>query len=452
MGKKKRKKGKKWILIIGLIVVVGAAGALSRGKKNEKGIEVTTAKSELRDITSEVSATGKIFPKVEVKITSEVAGEILEIAVVEGQKVARGDLLARVNPDTLESQVRREEAGIRTARARAEQSRISLYQAERDYERLTDLHGQEFVSEDELERAETRMMELKASYEASLSQIQEREMMLTEAKDMLNRATIFSPMDGTISVMTAEVGERVVGTGQFEGTEIMRVADLDSMEVRIEVSETDIVNVSVGQKANVEIDALPDDLFSGSVTEIANSARIANQGSQEQSTTFEVRIEINDLDPRIRPGMTATADIETETVTQVVSVPLQAVTARDKNVVAKALGEDPPENAEDSETDGEPNQQFGTGNVRDRDFNMREARERLQRLVFVVNGSKVYMKQVETGIADNRFIEIKSGLEEGETIVSGSYAAISRELKHESDIRVKTAGGGAGENRGGGQG
>lgn len=441
---KKKKKSKRWFWILLLVIGGGLTFAvINRGGESD-AIPVTVAKAERRTIISTVSATGKIFPEVEVKITSEVAGEILEIAVEEGDRVERGDMLARINPDTLESQVSRQEAAIKTARARAAQSEISLEQARRDYERLNDLHEQEFISEDELENARTRMRELEANFQAALSQIQEGEMLLTEARDKLSRATIYAPMDGTISVMTAETGERVVGTGQFEGTEIMRVADLENMELRIEVSETDIVNVSVGDRVNLEVDALPEDIFSGVVTDIASSARITNANSAEQSTTFEVRIKINELDPRIRPGMTASADIETDTAEDVVSIPLQSVTVRDRQVVADVLGE-PLSERENAKVEAQKRKEAASGRSRtgqgegraDRNFSMRAARDRLQRVVFVQDGDKVLMRKVETGIADNAFIEIEAGLEPGEAVVSGSYTAITRLLEHESPITLE---------------
>lgn len=449
---RKKKRMKKWPWILLLLIGGGVAFALLNPKQDEGIVPVTVAEAERRTIVSTVSATGKIFPEVEVKITSEVAGEILEIAVEEGDLVSRGAMLARINPDTLESQVRRQEAAIKTARARAAQSEIAMRQAERDYERLRDLHDQEFISEDELENAETRMRELQANFEAARSRIQEAEMLLTEARDKLDRATIYAPMDGTISVMAAEVGERVVGTGQFEGTEIMRVADLENMEVRIEVSETDIVNVSVGDVARVEVDALPNDVFPGEVTEIASSAKIANAGSQEQTTTFEVRIKINKLDPRLRPGMTATADIETDTAVDVVSVPLQSVTVRDKELVAEVLGNDLSEEEAarvEARKRREEMQRRNDSRRRDRNFSMRAARDRLQRIVFVKNGEKVLMRKVETGIADNAYIEIKAGLEPGEEVVSGSYTAITRLLAHESPVRIEEDRRGAGGRPGG---
>ncbi len=424
MAKKARKR---WLFIIGVIVLVVIGVAAFKPDKQE-GISITADKVARRTITSTVVATGKIHPEIEVKISSEVAGEIVELAVVEGQKVKRGDLLVKVDPITLQSQVDRQEAAIETAKARAEQTRVRLERARKVYQDQLQLFENEFISQDQLNLSSTDLNELEAAYAASLSQIREQEMQLAEARETLAKATIYSPMDGVVTVLNSEVGERVVGTGQFEGTEIMRIANLDTMELQIEVSESDIVNVKIGNSAKIEIDAIPNEEFLGTTKEIAASALTENAGSQEQVTNFLVKVRIDTPDERLKPGMTATAEIETQTVENVLSVPIQSVTVRDRREVE---GGGPPPAGEGGPRPGPAGRQGG------------RSRDNLKRVVFVVDGSVVKIREVETGIADNSYIEIKSGLQEGEEVVTGSYAAISRELKNDSKI-VRGGGGPAG--------
>jgi HlyD family secretion protein len=357
-----------------------------------------------------------------VVISSEVPGEIIELPVKDGATIAKGDLLVRVNPDTLEAQVKQQEAGLAATRAGSAQQRAQMLQAELDFRRIEDLHAKGFATKDELEQAETRLEMARAGHESSIFQIERQEMQLKEATDQLAKASLFSPISGTVVSLNSELGDRVVGTGQFAGTEIMRVADLGNMEVQVDVSEADIVNVEIGDSASVEVDALPDEDISGTVTEIANSALTSNQRSQEQLTTFAVRIRLNDPNKRLRPGMTATADIETDTVTDVVKAPLGAVVVRPRREVEKKNGDDsggkPAEAREEAESDD-------------------DKKDDRVRVVFIADGGKARLRQVETGIADRDFIEIKSGLEADEKIITGSYRALTRELKDDSDIIVK---------------
>jgi HlyD family secretion protein len=260
-------------------------------------------------------------------------------------------------------------------------------------------------------------------------------MQLKEARDLLGKASIYSPIDGTVVRVNAEEGDRVVGTGQFEGTQILRVANLDSMEVRIDVSEADIIHVEVGQIASVEVDAIPNEKFSGRVSEIAHSAETTDQRSQEQLTTFSVKVKLDDPNPRIRPGMTATAEIETATVEDAITVPLLSVIVRPAREINEALGEAEtrPERSSESRS--------GNNNSPARNRSPGGSRPEQTRIVFVVKDNVAHMRKVETGIADRNRIEIKSGLSEGETVITGSYRALTRELSHLSEITVETSSG-----------
>lgn len=424
-----RKKAslKKWIFLVAFLGIAGAVAYFgTRG--GESGIEVTVRKADRGDLTSLVTATGKIQPEVEVSISSEAPGEIIELPVRDGDSVKRGDLLVRVNPDTLEAQVKQQEAGLASAKASSAQQRAQLLQAEMDLKRTEDLHSKGFATQDELEQARTRLKVNKAAYEASLHQIDRQEMQLREARDQLDKASTYSPIDGTVVRILKEAGDRVVGTGQFEGTEIMRVADLTRMEVLIEVSEAEIVDVAIGDRATIEVDAFPDQKFKGAVSEIANSADVTGARTQEELTTFEVKIQLDDPGVQLRPGMTATADIETETVTGVVRAPLGSVVVRPRRELAR----EKPEEKESTEEKPAPAEEREARPERGREG----PRDDRVRVVFVVEDQTARLRQVETGIADRDYIEIQSGLEEGETIVTGSYRALTRELEDGSTITV----------------
>ncbi|MEX0330809.1 MAG: efflux RND transporter periplasmic adaptor subunit [Puniceicoccaceae bacterium] len=419
---KKKSSWKKWISLLVLLIVVAAVVGVGV-KGGEKGIEVTVKKVDRGDITALVTATGKVQPETEVVISSEVPGEIIELPVKDGDFVDRGNLLVRVNPDTLEAQVKQQEASLAATRAMSAQRRAEMLQAELDVRRASELFEKGFVTQDELDQVTTRLEVSKAAHESSLHQIERQEMQLREASDQLAKASIFSPIDGTIVRLNSEIGDRVVGTGQFAGTEILRVANLNNMEVRVEVSEADIVNVAIGQIAKIEIDAFPDEEFAGTVTEIANSARTTNERSQEELTTFEVRIKIDVAGKSLRPGMTATADIETNTVTDVVKVPIGSVVVRPKREVEGKDAEEDNESGDEEETEN-------TSSKNGRDDNR-------VRVVFIKEDGKARLQQVETGIANTDDIEIKSGLEPGMEVITGSYRALTRELKDGSEVTLR---------------
>lgn len=423
---KKKSSFKKWIFIV-IFIAIAAAIGIAGLRGGDKGIEVTVKEVERGDITSVVTATGKIQPETEVVISSEVPGEIIELPVKDGAPIEKGDLLVRVNPDTLEAQVKQQEASLAATRAGSAQQRAQMLQAELDSQRIEDLFEKGFATTDEREQARTRLEIARAAHESSIFQIQRQEMQLKEATDQLAKASLFSPISGTVVRLNSELGDRVVGTGQFAGTEIMRVADLSNMEVQVDVSEADIINVEIGDKAEVEVDALPDDRISGTVTEIANSALTSNERNQEQLTTFAVRIRLDDPNKRLRPGMTATADIETETVTDVTKAPLGAVVVRPRREVEKGNGNG------DEESVAEAAEEGAGADTEDAE----EEKDDRVRVVFIADDGKAILRQVETGIADRDFIEIQSGLSAGDKIITGSYRALTRELKDGSEIIIE---------------
>ena len=439
---KKRKK-KSWLKRVVIILVVlagiGTFGAIKAGSA-PKGIEVTSGKSVRGDITSVVTATGKIHPQAEVKLSSEVSGEIIELPVRDGESVKKGDLLFRVNTDTLEAQVKQQEAALSATKANSAQNKAQMELAGLNLKRIENLAEKGFVTEDELDQARTNMEVAKAAYNASVFQIARQEMQLKEAMDALGKASTYAPIDGTVTILNAESGDRVVGTGQFAGTEILRLANLSAMEVRVDVAETDIINVKVGDQADIEIDSLPNENFAGVVSEIANSANTANMGSQEQLTTFQVRVRFDKADNRFRPGMTATADIRTKSEKDVVLVPLQSVTVRQKTEVREQLKLKPEKDGDETKAADPEDTKDPDSGKKPSDNRKENARDSMQRVVFVIRDGKAILTQVETGIADSRNIQIVSGLDEGQTIVTGNYGVLTRELKHESLVRVKENG------------
>ncbi|RFC50605.1 MAG: HlyD family secretion protein [Verrucomicrobia bacterium] len=434
----KKKSKTKWIIIGSItLVVLLSLGAYLKGKNQETGTMVTTEKAVIKTITQLVTATGKVQPEVEVKISTEAPGEIIELPFKEGATVKKGDLLVKIRPDTYQSQVEQQEANLVAAKANAVQAKSQLIKAQDDFKRTNDLFGKQLMSDSDFSAAKTNLEVAQANQDNTLAQIRRTEGALAQARDLLNKTIIYSPMDGAISALGSEVGERVVGTGSFAGTEIMRVADLGSMEVRVKVNENDIVNVKNGDHATISIDAYPGRTFSGVVTEISSSAQNSSAtGASTQVTNadevsnFQVKIRISDHNANLRPGMSATADIATQTVENVVAIPIQSVTVRAAG--GMTTEELQKKNAKDA--------QEKSGNelelVAEREQARRDA-GKLQRIVFIRNGNKVKAQKVETGIADNALIEVKSGVKAGDEVVSGSYAAISRKLKDGALIQIE---------------
>ena len=431
---------KRLFLLIGLaVLVIVVLGGMVAARKREKPIPITTDKAFRKSVTQLVTATGKIQPEIEVKIAPEVSGEIVEIPVKEGQLVRKGQLLLRIKPDSYQAQVESQEAGLNSARSASVRNKAELAKAEQDYKRARQLYEAKLLPESDRNTAQTNYEIAKAALDSSLFEIQRAEGALRQINDALSKTVIYSPADGSVSSLTSRVGERVVGTVQFAGTEVMRIANLQNMEARVNVNENDIINVKVGDVARISVDAYPDRKIRGVVREIASTASTRNAGSQEEVTNFEVKIGIPDHSVQLRPGMSATADVETATVPDAVVVPIQAVTVRSTD---SDLSPEERERrtAEQQARDKDADNRADVTNEMQEKQKAREQREKLQRVVFVKNGDKVRMQKVETGIADSTFIEIKNGLKAGEEVVSGSYTVVSRRLKDGSKVEIEKAG------------
>jgi HlyD family secretion protein len=436
MAERPARSRKKLFIIVGIVVAALAiAGFVIASKKREKPILITTDKAFRTSLTEIVTATGKIQPEVEVKIAPEVSGEIIEIGVKEGQNVQRGQLLLRIKPDTYRAQVESSQAALSGSRSSSVRNRAELAKVEADYRRIQKLYEGGLVSVSELNSAKAAFDGAKAALDSAVAQIRQAEGSLRQINEALSKTVIYSPVTGTISSLTSRVGERVVGTSQFAGTEVMRIADLDNMEARVNVNENDVVDVKVGDSARISVDAYPDREIRGVVREIASTALTRNLGTQEEVTNFEVKISIPDRSLRLRPGMSATADIETATVKDVVAVPIQSVTVRstESDLSPEELER---QRVQREAQDRDDNRADVTNEQQER-RKEREQRSKLQRVVFVKTGETVKMQKVETGIADNTFIEIRSGIQPGAEVVSGSYTAISRRLKDGAKVEIE---------------
>jgi len=432
---KRSRKKLYWIIGI-LLVVVAAVVAVAMNKKREQPISITTDKAFRKTITQLVTATGKIQPEIEVKISPEVSGEIIEMPVKEGQIVHKGQLLLRIKPDTYRAQVEEQQAALSSARAASLTQKAQLAKAEADYTRARSLFASRLIPESDRKTAQTNYEIAKSAVNASQFDVQRAEGALRTIDQALSKTTIVAPTDGSISSLTSRLGERVVGTSQFAGTEVMRIADLSNMEARVNVNENDIVNVKVGDVARISVDAYPDRKIAGVVREIASTATTNNAGTQEQVTNFEVKIRVADRSVQLRPGMSTTADIETDTVKDVIAVPIQSVTVR--SIDSKLSPEEREKQTAQNVSKDDDNKADVTNQTLEKQKE-REQREKLQRVVFIKTGDTVRMQKVETGIADTTYMEIKSGIKPGDEVVSGSYTAISRKLKDGAKVAIEKA-------------
>ncbi|MCU4155076.1 efflux RND transporter periplasmic adaptor subunit [Carboxylicivirga sp. A043] len=408
-------------VVIAIVAIVVILIVLVLGKKQgwigqEYQEKVLVEKAQLRTLTEAITANGKIKPMVEVKISSDVSGEILELLVEEGQEVKSGQVLARIQPDIYERNYEKMEASVKSAEANLQQAKAQLQQKELNYERNKQLWEDKTISQSDFEQIESEYEIAQANSASAKAALRNSRASLKEAKDNLNRTTIYAPMDGTISRLNVEKGERVVGTAQFEGTEMMTLANLHQMEVLVDVNENDIIRVSHYDTCLIEVDAYLKQQFKGVVTQIANSAK--TQGtSADQITNFEVRVlilpesykhlimeDVDNIYP-FRPGMSATVDIQTNTCYNTLTIPIQSVTTRPDSVKTDSLKADV-----------------------DKD-------NRIE-VVFVVEDGKAIQKKVKPGIQNTKYIEILDGLAEEDEVISGPYSAISRKLENESPVQV----------------
>ncbi len=418
---KKKKSNKKLFIFggIGLLLVVLLIVAFVGSSKKDI-ISVQTEKVIKRTITQTVAATGKINPEFKVVINPEVTGEIIELPVKEGDKVKKGDLLIRIKGEQYVAQKERLEANLLSAKASLKMREAELTKIELDYKRTQELHSKGLASDSELETVKSNYLSTKASYQSAEANVSQSQASLKEIMDQISKTSIRSPMDGVVTKLNVELGERVFGAGFSMGSDIMTISDLRNIEAVVDVDENDVVLVSIGDTAKIKIDAFKDQEFLGIVSEIGNSANTTGLGTQNEVVNFEVKIKLIDPKEALRPGMSCTANIQTETVPDILSVPIQSVTTR-TGVQKESEMED--------ESTGEDFQQVKEVK--------KEKINKVNEVVFIIKNGTAKMVNVETSLSDDNYIAITKGLDGGEDVVSGSYKAISRELNDGAQVRIE---------------
>ncbi len=407
------------VALIIVLIILSKTGVIG---KNDNAIEVDTAKANEITIIETVSATGKIQPEIEVKISSQVSGEIIDLPIKEGQVVKKGDLLVKINPDLYTSGLNRSISNYAGTKSGLNQADASFKEAEASFQRNKTLYEKGIISKSEWDKAIAAFEVAKANKQSAYYNVQSASATVKEAKDNLGRTTIYSPNDGTISKLSVELGERILGTQQMAGTELLRVANLNNMEVEVDVNENDIVKINIGDETKIQVDAYLKKEFKGVVTSISNSASSAT--SADQVTNFKVKVRIlkesyQDLiegKPEtyspFRPGMTATVDIITKRKVNVIGIPISSVVIK-------------------SDTTATPKIE-----VSDSGDKVKSKSDKKLECVFVKVGDKAKIRIVKTGIQDDTNIEILSGLKKGDEVITGPYVTVSKDLNSGDKVKL----------------
>lgn len=427
MGNPRSKKRGRIILAVCALLAIAAVGAFLGFKRGDAAIAVQMDKVIRRDITEIVVANGRIQPVLQVVINPEVSGEIIDLPVKEGQDVKKGDILVRIKPDNYIAQRNSAEANYKSSLAGQALAKANLEKAQLEFARFEQLFNTKLVSESQFLEAKTTLDVAKANFDNSIHQCEQTKAFMARAEDDLAKTTIKAPIDGTVTKLRSQQGERVVGTAMMAGTEIMTVADLHRMEARVDIGEIDVVLIALGQKTRLEVEAFRDRKFSGVVSEIANAAKgpASNSqssggggGQQQEATKFEVKVLITEKEA-FRPGMSVTAEIETRSRTNVLAVPIMAVTTRSAKGAEK----------KEKEKEKEPEASLPLQKEK------KDTAPKADEVVFLVNGDAAKLAIVKTGISDDSHIEVLEGLNEGQEIIAGGYAAVSRQLEDGKKIK-----------------
>lgn len=404
---------KRKTLVIGasILVVVAVSGLTLRGH-GHKALEVQTAKADRRKIVQRVSANGKIEPKTQVEISADVSAKITELPVVEGQSVQKGALLASLDRERYLAAVESAVANVSSAEANAALVRENVTRTEKEFSRSKELLGSGMESQSAFEAKQAEYRVEAARFKSAEDQVAQAKAALKQARDDLSKTTIYAPMTGTVCSLNKERGEIALGS-QFQKDVIMVVADLSKMEAQVDVDENDIGSIALGQKAEIQVDALPGQTLNGVVSEISNSAKVAGNGTTEQKTEFEIKIAVVDPPATLRPGMTATAEVITKSEDQALSVPIQSVAVRAVDQLTRK---------------GEQRKDAAAHFKADKDG--------FVEVVFCIEGGKAVAKQVKTGIQSEDYIQIVDGLAAGDQVVTGSYRAISKDLENGAAVTI----------------
>ena len=424
---------KKKIALFAGIPVILAASAFALMSRNGKSdlIEVETAAVEARKIVQTVVATGRIQPVTQVNISADVSAKITRLAAKEGEWVEKGQFLLELDRERYLAEVESAEANLRSSEAQAAVVSENLDKAVKDLARIRDLHGKNLESSSNLDAATSTVEVDKARLRSAEDQVSQSRAALKQSRDALSKTTIYAPMAGTVSKLNKEIGEIALGS-QFQEDIILELANLAGMEALVDVDENDIVQLAVGDEATIEVDALPGTTFKGTVTDIASSAKVAGQGTSDQKTEFEVKVAILDPGSQLRPGMTASADITTEVREEALGVPIQSVAVRTPDQLGVKANKD---NHAAAGEDGSSANGGETAPAFTPD------KDGFVQIVFVIEEGTARAKQVKTGIQSDTHIELLEGIGAGEQVVTGSYRAISRDLKDGAKVKV---GGGEG--------
>ncbi|MDQ3021902.1 MAG: efflux RND transporter periplasmic adaptor subunit [Bacteroidota bacterium] len=417
--KKKKKKSKKklfWILGLLLITIIVIAAIVSSKKENL--IVVQTEKIKKRNITQLVTATGKIQSETQVNISAEVSGEIISLPFKEGEEIKKGDLIVKIKQDAYEPQMQEQNAAINVAESNIKVNEVTLKRYQQEYDRLNQLSKKGLATQSELENAQNDIDQTLAQINANVAQVNQQRTGLSRIKYDISKTTIYSPIDGTVTQLNNELGEKVLGTISNQGSDIMIISDLSKMECQVEVGETDVTLINIGDTALIEIDAFPDRIFKGYVYEIANTATSSGQGTQDQVVNFIVKVRIIDNELELRPGMSCTIDIEVEKRNNVLCVPIQSVTTR----------EEFKEGGIAQETDNE--------NIKRESEEKQSKKQKPKEIIFVIDNAAAKKEDVKTGISDDSYIEILEGVNEDQDVVKGSFKAINKELEDGTKVKV----------------
>ena len=419
--KKKKKSRKKLLWILGLLLIVIIVIAVIVSGNKEKFITVQTEKIQKRDITQIVTATGKVQSETEVKISAEVSGEIVSLPFKEGDEVKKNDLVVKIKQDAYTPQIEEQNAAINLAESNIGINEVTLKRYQQEFDRLNQLSKKGLATQSELDNAQNNIDLTLAQINTNKAQVNQQRTGLSRIRYDISKTTIYSPMNGTVTQLNNELGEKVLGTISNQGSNIMTISDLSKMECQVEVGETDVTMVNIGDTARIEIDAFPDKVFTGYVYEIANSAKTTGEGTQDAVVNFIVKIRILNNEVDLRPGMSCTVDIEVERRNGVLAVPIQSVTTREEF---------------------NPNKDGGMSKDAENE-NMKRASEEKQNrkikpkeVVFLIDGNMAKKDEVKTGISNDTYIEITEGVQEGQEVVKGSFKAINKELEDSSKVKV----------------